>query len=69
MEIDFIFKDSGTRVFLTPLSEKALKWSSENINAAIWQNTDSIEIESRLFDDIAEAIKRDGLTLVNVEAK
>lgn len=63
METDFIFKNHGAIVTLTPLSKKALKWSSENIDTVSWQNPDSIEIEPRLFDDIAEGIKRDGMTL------
>jgi hypothetical protein len=60
---DFTFNDVGTIVFLRPLSKKALKWSSDNINVSSWQNPVCIEIEPRMFEGIKEGILNEGLTI------
>ena len=60
---DFTFNDEGTVIFLTPVSERAFKWSSENISLRSWQDKNQIPIEPRMFDDIAEGIKEAGLTI------
>jgi hypothetical protein len=64
MKTDFEFSNVGTIVFIQPLSAEARKWSTENIIVESWQNPDNIEIEPRLFDDIAEGIKDAGLSLI-----
>ena len=60
---DFVYNDLGTIVILQPMSKKALKWISENVNVATWQSATSIEIEPRMFEGIKEGIISNGLTI------
>lgn len=61
---DFLFSDHGSICLLTPASETAKAWLSANVQdeSANWFGN-SLAIEPRYMDAIAEGIMADGLTI------
>jgi hypothetical protein len=60
--MDFKVRDCGTVVLLRPMSERASEWIDNNIDLEPWQDKFQIAIEPRMFPDIAEGIRSDGMT-------
>ncbi len=63
MKTDFIFHNEGTLIMLLPQTDQAQQWINENLQLDTWQNSQRPAIEPRMFDDICEGIRRDGLTI------
>lgn len=62
-EPDFTASNHGSLILLTPLSESAQEWTTDNIpdDATWWAG--AVAIEPRYFEDIADGIIEVGLTL------
>ncbi len=61
--IDFTYANHGSIVTLTPLTPRANEWVAEHLPDDAQTFGPSIVIEPRYFDDIAEGILADGLSL------
>ena len=61
--MDFTYTNHGSIVTLTPLTPQAHEWVAEHLPDDALTFGPAICIEPRYFDDIAEGILSDGLTL------
>lgn len=61
MTPDFVVRDEGTIVLLTPVSDEGRAWAEAMVepNAQYWGR--SIVVEHRYIRDIADGIDADGL--------
>lgn len=64
MSADFTYSNHGSIILLTPLSEAATGWVEDHIpdDAQMW-GRNSVVVEWRYFDAIANGIVNDGLTI------
>ena len=54
----FDILDAGSVVLITPISEEARKWVSENVAAEPWQWLDGrLACEPRMVDDLLEGVE------------
>jgi hypothetical protein len=67
MEPDFYFRNDNSIILLFPKSISAQIWINDNVALETWQDSDSIAIEPRIFDEIVAGIKEEGLTISQTE--
>ena len=63
MKADFNISDSGTIIFLTPVTERGKNWIDDNLELEEWQGSDRIPIEPRMMQDIKAGIILAGLKI------
>lgn len=60
---DFIYSDTGSIIWLTPKTRKAVKWIERNLIQESFVNPDNVPIDPRYFDEVYEAIQRNDLLI------
>lgn len=63
MGTDFLFRNNGTLITLTPQTEEARQWIDDHLNLDSWQDPAQVPIDPRLFEDIHAGILNDSLTI------
>lgn len=61
--VDFLSTNYGSIVTLAAITQDALDWVDQNIDAECTPHIATVDIDARYFLDIACGILRDGLTL------
>lgn len=61
---DFNVQDAGSVLILHPVTEEAIDWVATHLPADAQQWCGGTVIERRYFDDIADGITADGLTII-----
>jgi hypothetical protein len=65
-ESDFYFRNEGSILMILPVSQDAKTWTTDHVHLEDWQNPNHFAVEPRYFDDLAEGITSDGLTLTEI---
>lgn len=66
MKTDFLYRNDDSIITLLPQTDKAKKWTSENIPLELYQDEEQVCIELRFFSAISNTITSDGLTIERI---
>jgi hypothetical protein len=60
---DFVIRNEGSIIILSPISDRARAWVDINLTLETWQDPTAIPIEPRMFEDLADGIVAEGMSI------
>ena len=66
VELDFSYRDEGSIVMVTPITDDARAWVAENVDAPGWAwMGESFAVDHRMADALLEAIEGAGFSITS----